>query len=222
MLAAVLAVALALSASPAVSPREPYWRVDATASGTYAVDYGADRDLVDGQAGGSWRWRMRALASGYAVDTDLTNFRMTTRESSSVVLPDGSPYCRPPASKQIGWVRDDRVGLYFDSRRRGFQVDHPFATFLTGCHAGAHGMTLYDGASPAITVLPRSAFRPRKTRNFEHTWTQQIALDRSHDPGQDTHTFTATASITITLERIDRRAAQRLRVHLRRAPRHEP
>jgi hypothetical protein len=222
MLAAVLAVALALSAPPAVTPREPYWRVDATASGTYTVDYGADGDLVDGQAGGSWRWRMRALASGYAVDTELTNFRMTTRESSSVVLPDGSPYCRPPATRQIGWVRDDRVGIYFDARRRGFEVDHPFAAFLTCCHAGAHGMTLYDGASPEITVLPRSAFRPRKTRSFEHTWTQQIALDRSHDPGQDTHTFTAGGSLTLTLTRIDRKEAERLRAHLRGAPRHLP
>ena len=218
MVAALLALALALPSGPARAP-EPQWRVHVTASGTYAVDYGSERDLVDGQGGGSWQWELNALASGFGVDTDVAAFRMSVQESSSIVLADGEPYCRPPATAQVGWVRDDRLGLYFDSRRRGFQVDHPFGGLLTGCHVGAHGMTIYDRAGPATTRIPRGAFRPRRDRSFGNTWTQTIALDRTHDPGQDTHTFTATGSITIEVRRIGSRAARRLGLRLRSTPR---
>jgi hypothetical protein len=221
MVAALLALALALPAAPARAP-EPYWRVHVTASGDYAVDYGAERDAVDGQAGGSWEWEMDAAASGFAVDTDVAIFRMSVGELSSIVLPDGAPYCRPPASNAVGWVRDPRVGLYFDARASGFQVDHPFAGLLAGCHVGAHGMTLYDGAAPASTRIPRGAFRPRRDGSFEYTWTQQIALDRSHDPGQDTHTFGANGTITIEVRRISSRAARALRLRLRSTPRTPP
>ena len=213
MVAALLALALA------AAPAQPVWRVDVHASGTYAVDYGAEHDLVDGQAGGSWRWDMRALASGFGLDTDVTAFRMSVAESSTITLPGGELYCRPPATAEVGWVRDDRVGLYLDARRRGFQVDHPFASLLKGCHVGAHGMTLYDGAGPAITAVPRGAFRPRRDRSYESTWTQTITLDRSHDPGRDTHTFNATATITIEVSRISRRVARRLALRLRSTPR---
>jgi hypothetical protein len=215
MVAALMALALAFPAAPARAP-DPQWRVHVEASGTYAVDYGAERDAVDGQAGGSWGWEMKALASGRAVDTDVAVFRMSTGETSTIVLPGGEPYCRPPASKTVGWVQDSRVGLYFDARSRGFQVDHPFGELLAGCHVGAHGMTLYDGASPAVTRIPRSVFRPKSARSFENTWTQTIALDRSHDPGQDTHTFTATGTITIEIRRISSRAARALSIRLRR------
>jgi hypothetical protein len=221
MVAAFLALALALPAGPAAAP-EPLWRVHVTASGTYAVDYGAEHDLVDGQGGGGWEWEMKALASGAALDADVTAFRMSVQESSSIVLPDGGPFCSPPAGAQVDWVRDERVGLYFDSRRRGFQVDQPYGTLLKGCHAGAHGMTLYDGAGPATTRIPRAAFRPRRDRFFEDTWTQAIALDRSHDPGQDTHTFTANGTITIEVRRIGSRAARRLALRLRSTPRTPP
>ena len=220
MVAALLAFALALPSAPAV--KEPQWRVQVTASGTYALDYGADRDLVDGQAAGSWEWEMRALGSGFALDTDVANFRMSVQESSTITLADGQPACRPPATAQVGWIRDARVGLYLDTRRRGFQVEHPFGGLLAGCHVGAHGMTLYDGAGPATTRIPRGAFRPRRHRFFEDTWTQTIALDRSHDPGQDAHTFAATGSITIEARRITRRAARRLALRLRSTPRTPP
>src|SRR4051794_25050313 len=216
MVAALLALAIALPSA------QPAWRVDVTATGNYAVDYGSEHDLVDGQGAGSWKWEMRALASGFAVDTDLAIFRMRVDESSSIVLPDGQPYCRPPASARVGWVRDDRVGLYFDARRRGFRVDQPFGDLFTGCHAGAHGMTLYDGAGPADTRIPRGAFRPRVDRAFADTWTQTIALDRSHDPGQDTHTFNASGTITIHVRRIGRGAARRLGLRLRSTPRTPP
>jgi hypothetical protein len=215
MFAAILALALALPSGLARAP-EPQWSVRVSASGTYAVDYGAEHDLVDGRADGSWGWQMKALASGFGVDTDVAAFRMSTGETSSIVLPGGEPYCRPPASRTVGWARDPRVGLYFDARRRGFQVDHPFGDLLTGCHVGAHGMTLYDGAAPADTRIPRGAFRPRRDRSFERTWTQVIALDRSHDPGQDTHTFTANGTITIEIKRLSSRVARKLRVSLRR------
>jgi hypothetical protein len=208
-----------LALAAAMPPAEPAWRVDVHAAGTYAVDYGADNDLVDGQGNGSWQWEMKALASGPAVDTDVAIFRMSTGETSTIVLPGGEPYCRPPTSKAVGWVRDMRVGLYFDSRRRGFQVDQPFGDLLTGCHVGAHGMTLYDGAGPANTRIPRSDFQPRTDRSFEDTWTQSIALDRSHDPGQDTHAFTANGTITIEVRRISSRAARALRLRLRSTPR---
>jgi hypothetical protein len=218
MVTALVALALAIPAAPGRTP-EPQWRVHVTAAGGYAVDYGAERDLVDGQGGGGWRWEMNALASGAGVDTGVAAFRMNVEESSGVVLPNGEPFCRPPATAQVGWIRDTRVGLYFDARRRGFQVDHPFGGLLKGCHAGAHGMTLYDGAGPAITGFPRRAFRPRRDRSFEDTWTQTIALDRTHDPGQDTHAFTATGTITIELRRITSRAARRLAIRLRSTPR---
>ena len=213
MVAALLALALA------AAPAQPAWRVDAHGSGTYAVDYGADGDLVDGQGGGGWEWEMTALASGFAVDTDIAAFRMSVEESSTITLTGGEPYCRPPATGQVGWVRDERVGLYFDARRRGFQIDQPFGTLLAGCHVGAHGMTLYDGAGPASTRIPRSAFRPRRDRSFVRSWTQTIALDRSHDPGQDSHTFTAGGTVTIEISRITRRAARRLAIRLRSTPR---
>jgi len=216
MLTALLALALALPLA------QPAWRVDVHAEGTYAVDYGSERDLVDGQESGSWSWEMRALASGYALDTDITTFRMSTGETSTVVLPGGEPYCRPPASRAVGWIRDEDVGLYFDARRRGFQVDHPFGRLLGGCHVGGHGMTLYDGAAPADTRIPRGSFRPRRDRSFENTWTQAIALDRSHDPGQDTHTFAADGTITIEVRRISSRAARKLRLRLRSTPRTPP
>lgn len=218
MVAALLALALALPSVPA-QPHEPQWRVHVVASGTYTVDYGAERDLVDGRGDGSWRWEMDALASGLAIDTDLTRFRMSTRESSDIALSNGEPYCRPPATAATSWVRDDRVGLYFDASRRGFQVDHPFGALLTGCHVGAHGMTLYDGAGPASTRVARDGFRPRRDRSFEDTWTQSILLDRSHDPGQDAHAYTAGGTITIEIRRIGPRAASRLALRLRSTPR---
>ena len=218
MVAALLTLALALPAAVPHAP-EPQWRVHVSASGTYAVDYGAERDLVDGQAGGSWSWEMKALASGFALDTDLAAFRMNAAERSTVVLSDGEPFCRPPAGAEAGWVRDPRVGLYLDARRHGFQVDHPFGGLLTGCHVGAHGMALYDGAGPTLTPVARGAFRPRRDRSFADTWTQSIALDRSHDPGQDTHTFTANGTITIEVRRISTRAARALRLRLRSTPR---
>jgi hypothetical protein len=221
MVAALLALALALPSGPVTAP-EPQWRVQVAAQGTYAVDYGAEHDLVDGQAGGRWGWDLRAVGSGFGLDTDIAIFRMSAEESSSVVLSDGQPFCRPPATAQVGWVRDPRVGLYFDARRHGFQVDHPFGGLLTGCHVGGHGMTLYDGAGPAITRLARGAFRPRRDRAFVDTWTQTLALDRSHDPGQDTHTFTATGTITIDVRRISNRTARRIRFRLRSTPRTPP
>jgi hypothetical protein len=80
-------------------------------------------------------------------------------------------------------------------------------------------MTLYDGAGPANTRIAPGAFRPRRDRSFESTWTQTIALDRSHDPGQDTHTFAAGGTITIHVSRIGSRAARRLGLRLRSTPR---
>ena len=218
MVAALLALALALPSGHAPAP-EPQWRVHVTASGTYAMDYGADGDLVDGRGSGSWKWEMKALASGLALDTDVAAFRMSVQGSSDIVIPGGEPFCRPPATAQVGWVRDDRVGLYLDTRRHGFQVDHPFGDLLTGCHVGAHGMTLYDGAGPASTPVPRGTFRPRRDRSFEHTWTQTIMLDRSHDPGQDAHDYAAAGTITIEIRRIGSRAARQLGLRLRSTPR---
>jgi hypothetical protein len=213
---ALIALVLAL---PAAAPAEPQWRVHAVASGSYAVDYGAEGDAVDGQGSGTWRWEMKAVASGYGVDTGTAIFRMSVEESSNIVLPGGTPSCRPPTTGAVGWVRDQGAGLYFDARRRGFQMDNPFYGLLKGCHAGAHGMTLYDGATPGDTRVPRGAFRPRRDRSFEDSWTQTIALDRSHDPGQDTHAFLATGTMTIELRRISSRAARALRLRLRSTPR---
>jgi hypothetical protein len=221
MLAAVLALALALP-SASIDSAEPHWRVHVSASGSYAVDYGADDDVVDGRGGGSWAWEMKAVASGYGLDSDVASFRMSIEESSSIVLPGGEPYCRPPATGAVGWVRDPLVGLYFDARRRGFQVDQPFGGLLRGCHVGADGMSLYDGAAPENTRLPRGAFRPRRDRTFGDSWTQQISLDRSHDLGQDAHAFTARGTITIAVRRISSRAARALRLRLRSTPRTPP
>ena len=155
-----LALALLL-AVPAPAAAEPHWGVRAVASGSYGVDYGDDHDSVDGQGSGRWRWELKAVASGLDVDTETAIFRMDVEETSDIVLVGGSPYCRPPASGSVGWVRDSRVGLYLSSSR-GFQVDHPFFNLLAGCHVGAHGMSLYDGASPADTRIPRGVFRPRR------------------------------------------------------------
>ena len=63
MVAALLALALALPSGP-VALAEPQWRVHVAAEGTYAVDYGSERDLVDGRGGGSWGGSWSALASG--------------------------------------------------------------------------------------------------------------------------------------------------------------
>ena len=87
-------------------------------------------------------------------------------------------------------------------------MDQPFGGLLKGCHTGAHGMTVYDGVGPAITRIPRAAVRPRRDRFFEDTWT-----------GQDTHTFTATGTVTIEIRRITSRAARRLGLRLRSTPR---
>ena len=112
---------------------------------------------------------------------------MEVEESSSIVLPDGSPRLPPAARSAIGWVRDGRVGLHLARPPRGFQVDQPFFDLLAGCHVGAHGMTLYDGASPAETRVAAARFRPRRHRAFERTWTQQIALDATHESGPAAH-----------------------------------
>ena len=203
---------------PSTAAAEVHWRVHAFASGGYALDYGAEQDAIDGQAGGIWAWDMRAAASGLDVDTELAVVRMEDEESSSVVLADGSPRCRPPDLGPVGPFRDGRAGLYYARRQRGFQVDQPFFGSLGGCHVGAHGMTLYDGASPAVTRVPRGAFNPRRDRSFERTWTQQIALDRGHEPGPP-HVFSATGELTIRLKRVSARAARALRLRLRSTPR---
>jgi hypothetical protein len=97
-------------------------------------------------------------------------------------------------------------------------VSHPFFDRLGGCHVGAHGMSLYDGASPADTRIPRGAFRPRRDEEFKRTWTQVIALDRAHESGTP-HTFAAQGTITIRLKRLTRRAARALGSRLRAVPR---
>jgi hypothetical protein len=207
-----------LLAAPGTAAAEVHWRVHAFASGSYKVDFGAEHDAIDGQADGTWSWDMKALASGLDVDTEIAVFRAEDEESSNIVLPDGSPNCRPPAFSLIGPFRDSRAGLYWARRRRGFQVDRPFFDMLGGCHVGAHGMTLYDGASPAVTRVPRGAFNPRRARSFERTWTQLINLDRGHD-SEPPHTFYASGRLTISLRRISERAARALRLRLRSTPR---
>jgi hypothetical protein len=207
-----------LLVAPSTAAAEVHWRVHAFASGSYTLDYGAEHDAIDGQADGRWAWDMRALASGLEVDTEIAVFRMEDEEGSNMVLPDGSPTCRPPTFSAIGPFRDSRVGLYWARRRRGFQVDHPFFDMLGGCHVGAHGMTLYDGATPAATPVPRGAFNPRRSRSFERTWTQLIELDRGHEPGPP-HTFSASGGLTISLKRISARAARALQLRLRSTPR---
>lgn len=204
--------------APGTAAAEVHWRVHAFASGSYMLDYGDERDAIDGQGDGVWAWDMKALASGIEVDTEIAIFRMEDQEKSDIVLSGGSPNCRPPALGRVGWFRDGRVGLYFARRQRGFQLDHPFFDSLGGCHVGAHGMTLYDGASPAATRVPRGAFKPRRDRAFERSWTQQIGLERGHEPGPP-HAFHASGGLTISLKRISPRAARVLRLRLRSTPR---
>ena len=219
-------------ATPAAAarPREPLWRVIAVASGSYSLDYGQDRQWpssgVDGRGTGTWAWRMKALASGYEVDTSIAAFRMDVAEQSDILIYSvqhgqitETPYCRPPPARPVAWVRDPSVGLFL-SRRRGFQLDHGFGDRLAGCHVGAHGMGLYDGVSAADAPIARGAFRPRRDSSFKDTWTQQIALDRTHesDPGS-AHTFQAQGAITISVRRLTRRSAAALKLRLRRIPR---
>ena len=207
-----------LLAAPGSAAAEVHWRVHAFASGSYRLDYGSEQDAIDGQAGGTWAWDMRAVASGLEVDTEIAVVRMEDEESSSIVLAGGSPRCRPPDLGPIGPFRDARAGLYYARRQRGFEVDQPFSDRLGGCHVGAHGMTLYDRASPAATHVPRGAFNPRRARSFKRTWTQLIDLDRGHESGPP-HTFSASGGLTISLKRISARAARTLRLRLRSTPR---
>jgi hypothetical protein len=168
---------------------------------------------------------MRALASGYDIETDIAAFRMEVAEQSDVVLYSlqqnelhETPYCRPPAGSTVDWIRDPSVGLFLGSR--GFRVDHGFFDRLAGCHVGAHGMSLYDGASPADTAIARGSFRPRRDRAFRHTWTQRILLDRTHETdAASAHSFQAEGTITISVRRLSRRSAAALRGRLRSFPR---
>jgi hypothetical protein len=207
---------LVVSPAPAVAA-DPLWSVKASASGTYALDYGRDGDEVDGLGTGSWSWRMKAVAEGTNIDTDIAIFRMHVEETSDIVLTPTTPYCRPSAESSIGWVRDSRVGLYLSSSG-GFQVNHPFFDLVEGCHAGAHGMSLYDGAAPAETRIPRGALRPRKQRRFVRTWAQDIDLPPGHESGPP-HAFRASGTITIRLARLSKRGARALRLRLRSTPR---
>jgi hypothetical protein len=215
---AVWIVLALLLVAPASAAAEVHWRVHAFASGSYRLDYGSEQDAIDGQADGTWAWDMKAVASGLEVDTEIAVVRMEDEESSSIVLAGGSPRCRPPDLGPIGPFRDARAGLYYARRQRGFQVDQPFSDRLGGCHVGAHGMSLYDGATPAATRVPRGAFNPRRARAFKRTWTQLIDLDRGHDSGPP-HTFYASGGLTISLKRISARAARTLRLRLRSTPR---
>src|ERR687894_3258513 len=103
----VIALALLLAA-PGPAAADLHWSVRASASGSYALDYGTERDAIDGRASGTWEWKLKALASGLDVDAGLAVFRMEVAETSDVVLSDGSPACRPPAAGTVGWVRDRR------------------------------------------------------------------------------------------------------------------
>jgi hypothetical protein len=226
-LAVPLLLLLAAPAS-AARPREPLWGVIVVAYGSYVVDYGQDRPLppsgIDGRGSGRWSWRMKALASGYDIDTGIAAFRMTVTEQSDIVLYSlqqnqirETPYCRPAAGSEVEWVRDPSVGLFLSSG--GFQVNHAFGDRLAGCHVGAHAMSLYDGASPAETAIARGTFRPRRERVFQRTWTQQISLDRTHEPESGSaHSFQAEGTITISVRRLSRRAAAALRSRLRGVP----
>jgi hypothetical protein len=219
---------MAPPASAARQP-EPLWGVVAVAHGSYAVDYGQDRPAppagIDGRGTGRWNWRMKALASGHEIDTGTAAFRLNVTEQSDIVLYSlqqnqirETPYCRPPPGSAVDWVRDPGVGLFLGSG--GFHVNHPFGDRLAGCHVGAHGMSLYDGASPAETAIPRGAFRPRRDRFFTRTWTQEISLDRTHETdASSAHTFAAEGTITISVRRLTRRSAAALRLRLRRIPR---
>lgn len=212
----VLAVLLALPV-PAAVAAEPLWRVSAESRGSYTLDYGADGDAIDGRADAAWDWELRAVASGFDVDTDLSVFRMSVTGSSDIVQ-GSSPLCRPDApADSVGWVRDSRAGLYLSSSG-GFQVNHPFGDLLgSSCHRGAHGMTFYDGAAPGDTPVPRRAFRPRRDRRFGRTWTQQIELGRDHEaPPATPHAFRVDGTLTISVKRISKRAARTLRARLRR------
>jgi hypothetical protein len=213
----------------AAAPREPLWGVIAVAYGSYSVDYGQDRPAppsgIDGRGTGRWSWRMKALASGFDIDTDIAAFRMNVTEQSDILLYSlqqnqlhETPYCRTPAGTTVDWVRDPSLGLFLGMR--GFQVDHGFGNLLAGCHVGAHGMTLYDGASPADTRIARGALRPRRDRTFKDTWTQEISLDRTHETdASSAHTFAAEGTITISVTRLSRRSAAGLRARLRSIPR---
>jgi hypothetical protein len=214
----LIALAAALALPAAAAAAEPQWRVHAEASGSYRLYYGNERDAIDGSAEGVWAWEMKAVASGTDIDTSTAIFRMEVEEGSNIVLSDGPPACRPPETGSVGWVRDGRVGLHLARSPRGFQVDHPFFDLLAGCHVGAHGMSLYDGASPAETRVGRQEFRPRADRAFERTWTQEINLDATHESGPP-HTFSATGGLTISVKRISARAARALRLKLRSTPR---
>jgi hypothetical protein len=203
--------------------------VTAVAYGSYSVDYGQDRPAppsgIDGRGTGRWSWRMKALATGYDIDTGIAAFRMTVTEQSDIVLYSlqqnqirETPYCRPPAGSTVDWVRDPSVGLFRGSG--GFQVNHAFGDRLAGCHVGAHGMSLYDGASRAETAIARGAFRPRRDRFFTKTWTQEISLDRTHETdASSAHTFAAEGTITISVTRLTRRSAAAFQLRLRRIPR---
>jgi hypothetical protein len=211
-----LALLLAVPAPAAAAAPEPLWSVRAVAFGSYTLDYGDDGDPIDGQGTGNWRWELKALADGFNVDTGTTIFRMTVAEASDIVLAGRAPSCRPPAGTTIDWVREPRAGLFLSSSR-GFQVNHPFFDLLDGCHVGAHGMGLYDGATPAETRVPRGAFRPRRDSTFKRTWTQVIALDRTHESGTP-HSFRADGTITIRLKRLTKRAARAFKLRLRSVP----
>jgi hypothetical protein len=226
-----LAVPLLLLTAPAASaapPPEPLWGVTAVAAGSYSVDYGQDRPSppsgIDGRGSGSWSWRIKALASGFDIDTDIAAFRMEVTEQSDIVLYSleqnqlyERPYCRPPAGSAVSWVRDPSVGLFLGSG--GFRVDHGFFDRLAGCQVGGHGMSLYDGASPADTAIARGSFRPRRDRAFNRTWTQAISRDRTHQPDPArAHTFQAEGTITISVRRLSRRAAAAMRLRLRSIP----
>jgi hypothetical protein len=213
-----IVLVLLLLATPSAAAAETHWSVRASASGSYMLYFGEEGDSIDGQADGVWAWELKALASGADLDTEIAAFRMQVEEASNIVLAGGSPGCRPPAAGSVGWVRDSRVGLHLARAKRGFQVDHPFFDLLAGCHAGAHGMSLYDGAGPAETRIPPGALRPRRDRAFERTWTQQIALDTTHESGPP-HTFSASGGLTISVRRISARAARTLRLRLRSIPR---
>jgi hypothetical protein len=211
----VVVLAVPGSAGAAVKP-DPLWGVRAVAAGTYTLDYGDDGDAIDGQGTGSWRWEMKALAEGLRIDTGTAIFRMSVEEASDIVLAGQSPHCRPSAGSTLGWVRNSRAGLFLSSSG-GFQVNHPFFDRLHGCHVGAHGMSLYDGASPADTRVPRGTFRPRRDTEFKRTWTQVIALDRTHESGTP-HSFAAQGTITIRAKRMTRRAARAFESRLKAVP----
>jgi hypothetical protein len=188
-------VVLLAAPGTAVAGRELHWSVHVDASGSYRLYYGNEHDAVDGNAEGIWAWEMRAVAAGPEIDTGIATFQMQVEEGSDMVLVDGTPTCRPPETGSVGPVRDRRVGLYYSRASRGFQVDHPFFDLLAGCHVGNHGMTIYDGASPVLTRVPRGAFSPRRDRRFERTWTQEINLDATHESGPP-HLFSATGGLT--------------------------